>query len=164
MHDFSIFVSIAFNFSAMSHMDLETGLGDFRSLSRKFHPAGCVWAQYQGFATPVNSCLSIPPETSGPYWSLQWLFPQSHRTKETPVWGRAPRQGTCSQLNYLGVAGCCMPAPAPSAAAPPAVNPQLVLPMWSSLSERGSAFPFPSACACDCCWSLSSSLQPLSRP
>lgn len=30
------FLSIPFNFSAISHMDLETGLGGFRSLSASF--------------------------------------------------------------------------------------------------------------------------------
>lgn len=119
-------------------LDLETGLGDFRSLSSKSYPAGCGWAQNQGFASPVNSCLSTPPETFGAYWILQWFFSQSHRTKEALFWGKAPHQGSCPQLNYLGVAGCCMPAPAPTAAAPPAVNPQdfayVVPPVWKRLS------------------------------
>lgn len=122
----------------MSHMNLETGLADFRSLSSKFRLAGYEWAQHQGFAFPVSSCLSTPPETSGAYWKLQWFLSQSQRTKQAPLWDRAPHQGSCLQLNYQGVSGCCQPAPAPTAAAPPAANPQGsaygMPPVWRRLS------------------------------
>lgn len=114
----NFFKSIPFNFSTMSHVDLETGIGDFRSLSCKFYLAGCGRAQHQGFASPVNSCFSTPPETSGALVEIAVVLLPVTQNQRSPTLGQSPSAELSGLSGWLLPASPCSNCCCPSSCKP----------------------------------------------
>lgn len=152
----------------MSHMDLEIGLGDFRSLSGKFDLAGWGWAQHQGFASPINSRLSNLLKPLELYWNCSGSS-RSHIEPKKPhnLWSSWAephiREVALSWIIWEWLAAACQRLHL-TAAASPAASPQDFAYRVKPCRKRGSPSPFPLFCVCDCSLGLSSSLQPLFRP